>query len=439
MKLRMLPAIAAAFVASGSAIAWAADAAVEDLRSQINALQSKVASLEAKSVTAADVDAKVQKVLEDAERRSQLGGGTMLAGYQNGKFIIQSADGNYLINPNIQFQLRYIANSVSDDGSGDDEIDTGFELRRLKLGFAGNAITPDLTYNFVWATDRKSGNFKLEDAWVRYQISKPWAVFGGQFKDFAFHEKSVSSKRQLAVERSLMNELLAGGHTDYVQGIGVAWQNETLRAQLAFHDGAKSSNTNWEDYTTDAVSGKTSGSHFGGTGRVEWMAVGNSWKQYDDFSALKNKEDLLVFGAGANLTQAGSADVFYHTVDVQWEPQAVRGLSLYAALVGRSSDDGSLSTYDYGALVQAGYLFTDKWEVFGRYDVTRYEEVAVGAEDTYHEITTGVNYYLAGHNAKFTMDLTYLPNGSPAKQDGLGFVGSDESQVIGRVQFQLLL
>jgi hypothetical protein len=58
-----------------------------------------------------------------------------------------------------------------------------------------------------------------------------------------------------------------------------------------------------------------------------------------------------------------------------------------------------------------------------------------------HEVTVGVNYYIKGHNAKFTADLTYLPNGSPLGADALGILPqkSADPQVVGRVQFQLAL
>lgn len=435
---RRVPAVLAGVVAGTGALALAAEATTQDLRAQVQALQAKVEALEAKSVTAADVDATVKRVLADADARSQLlPPGALTAGYNNGRFVIQSSDGKFLLNPQLQFQTRYVANWTKGEGGSNDENEDGFEIRRLKFGFGGNAWSPDLTYQFVWGTDRKSGTPKLEDAWVRYSLSPSWWVFGGQFKDFWTHEATVGSKRTLAAEASLLNQLLGEGQTDYVQGLGGGWEGERLRASIALHDGAKSANTNFEDYATDATTGKTTGSNFGTSIRGEWLAVGDKWKPYDDFSALGNKTDLLVFGAGADLTEAGSDNIIYHTVDAQWEPLAVRGLSLYGALVGRQTDRED-STYDYGALAQVGYLLNQKWEVFGRYDVTRFDDAGDAKHDTFHELTAGVNYYVNGHNAKLTLDLTYLPNGAPAKTDGLGFVESNEAEAVARVQFQLL-
>ena len=36
-----------------------------------------------------------------------------------------------------------------------------------------------------------------------------------------------------------------------------------------------------------------------------------------------------------------------------------------------------------------------------------------------------MNYYLNGHAAKFTLDVTYLPNGVPRDQDGIGVLDPD--------------
>jgi hypothetical protein len=49
-----------------------------------------------------------------------------------------------------------------------------------------------------------------------------------------------------------------------------------------------------------------------------------------------------------------------------------------------------------------------------------------------------VNYYLHGHDAKITLDGSYLPNGSPADVDGLGYLtDNDRGEWVARVQFQL--
>jgi hypothetical protein len=173
--------------------------------------------------------------------------------------------------------------------------------------------------------------------------------------------------------------------------------------------------------------------------------MGN-WKQYDDFTALGNTETLLAFGAGASYAEVTVSDILFHTVDVQYETGP---LGLYAAYVGLYNEPKgavvqSGGVYDKGFLVQAGYMLNEKWEVFGRYDQVMLDgdRLAAGAEDSFPEITVGVNYYLHGHAAKFTVDGVFAPNGVPTgdfSQTGLLDPDGDESQFVIRTQFQILL
>jgi hypothetical protein len=156
-----------------------------------------------------------------------------------------------------------------------------------------------------------------------------------------------------------------------------------------------------------------------------------------------------VFGVGADITQAAAADVLRGTADVQYE--ATNKLAIYGALHANYSDindpEGEIdddSTDDYGALVQAGYLLTDQLEVFGRYDIVQLDQETDGGEDTFNEITAGINYYLgdkgnAVHKAKLSLDVTYLPDGSPSAQTAQGVLAGEEDQVVVRAQFQLIL
>jgi hypothetical protein len=86
-------------------------------------------------------------------------------------------------------------------------------------------------------------------------------------------------------------------------------------------------------------------------------------------------------------------------------------------------------------------MLTDRWEPFVRYSLVSLDTGAAGSDDNYHEVTAGVNYYVHGHAAKFTLDLTYLPNGVPSDQNGIGELDpdADDDQFVLRGQFQLLL
>jgi hypothetical protein len=437
----------------------------EELAEQLRQLQARVAELEAKqpasspatSPTAADVDRVVHDVLTDAERRSRLmmqdvglTGGFDL---ERSKFFIRSGDGNFLLMPGFLFQARNTTNVTTgdDDGAGggdddDDEIENGFEVRRMRFYFTGNVFTPELTYRFQWESASNGGGVFLQDAFVRYAFARDWAVQVGQFYDEFSHEQSMLDPFTLAADRSLVNALIGGGQTERVQGAMLIYDDrEHWSAQLAFHDGFNSDNT---DFTDDAGGGSAflgvAPTDFGVSGRVDYFFSGTR-KAYENFTALGTTEDLLVLGAGADFSQGGDSDALFHVIDLQYENTS--GCGGYLALHGLARDVGAGSAvpagdyYDWGVLAQASHLFTRSLEGFVRYDFTRIDEdaLAAGAENELHEVTVGGNYYFQKHNVKFTLDVTWLPNGVPINLPALGFVASDEDEFVIRAQLQLFI
>lgn len=438
----------AAAVALGSTTARAADPSYDELKQQVQSLQSRLEQVEARSTTlsAQQVDATVERVLRDAEQRSKLlaveGGFT--AGYDRG-FFIKSDDGNYSLRPGLLFQYRAITNHRSD---GDDDTQHGFEVRRLRPRFDGNFLTPDLTYSFVLDAARSGGSVTLLDAWAQWRFAPQWAVKVGQFRESWTHEGDVSDNQQLTVERSLLDTLLGGNQVERVQGASLIYggtKDDSVRAEVTYHDGALSKNTDFRDAQPGASAGDppTFISNFGFGGRVEYKVFGD-WANYRDFSAKGNKEDLLIVGAGIDWSQVGDTDTYRYTVDAQWENTT--GWNVYGALLGVCTDiDGDTNRFDWGGIVQAGYLINPAWEVFARYDLIQLDDDFVAPEDLFNEFTVGVNYFLgengaAGHRAKITVDLIYLPDGAPSNQTGTGVLTNPgEDEFVLRGQFQLVL
>jgi hypothetical protein len=426
--------------------AGAEQATQQELQAKIRALETRVAELEARdrqnAADSRDADAVIHAVMQDARRRSDaLGPLLSAAGHEDG-FFLRSADGKFLLRPEIFFQFRGVVTHREDAPSGGGtDTDSGFEVRRMEFAIEGNAFTEKLTYEFRAVADRDGGDWFLEDAWLQYEFKKAWAILFGQFRDPVFHEELVSSKRLLAVDRTLVNRLLASS-TGFVQGVSLVYgdADTPLHAAAAFHDGAGSINTPF----FDAIGEPGFVENFGIAGRAEYKLFGD-WKNYKDFTARGSNKDLLVVGAAADWTQGRNTDVVSATVDVQWE--TAKGLGLYAALLSNYFDFRNTATsgsrFDWGGLLQASYLFTGNWETFARYDFTSLDDDSL-SNDTFNEFTVGLNYYLGpngsfGHGAKLTLDLTYLPDGSPADATGLGTLASEGSEILLRGQFQLVL
>ena len=437
---------------SAAALAWSASLAgaaeptappAADLQQEIEALRAEVRELRAKqdeavaakpAYTAADVEAAVDSVLRDADKRSTLLAETssFYGGYIDDKFQIRSADGNFSLSPGLWLQLRSVS-SFNENGKseGRDNADNGFEMRRLKLTFDGNAFSPKLVYHFMWATDRKTGNLVNEEAYVRWQFADRFAVKAGNYKELIYQETATSSRRKLAVDVSLVGQVLFNGDV-YSQGVELNYddgKDGSIQALVGFSDGYGSVNTNFQDPPTN-------GFDFGVYGRAQYKVFGD-WKAYADQSALGLKKDLLVVGAGFDWSENGDTDVLRHAVDAQFETGK---LALFAAFVGRYIERGAgESTWDCGALVQAGYLIDAQLELFGRYSYLKLDGASTD-ENQFHEITVGANYYLKGHSAKVTVDIGWLPNGSPANFDGIGVLANDgDNQFYLRGQFQLAI
>jgi hypothetical protein len=450
-----MSALVAAVYSTGAVGLLAAEPTYQELLEENQQLKARIEADAARpTLNTQDVDATVRSVLHDADLHSQyLAAQPGVAGWDNG-FYIGSEDGNYLLKPGVQVQFRNVTTLRQDAKNGDSEDgQNGFEFRRLYFRFDGNAITKDLTYSFSWEANRAGGNVSLLDAFVKYHFTDHWAVRAGQFKDPVQHARILPPYNELAVETSLVETLIGGGLTDRVQGVSLIYgdyaKDTPLYAEVAFHDGANSRNTDFRDVVPNATVGlpPTFQANYGFAGRVEYKLFGD-WKDYRDFTAKGAKTDLLVLGAGADYTQRDNADQYLPTADIQWKSPT--GWAAYGAFFARvieaRNTTNSNTRFDWGAQGQISYLFTPAWEVFGRYDITKFDDdfVSAGAEDTFHEITAGVNYYLgrdgsAVHKAKITVDVGYLPNGSPSDQTGVGALAGTESQFIIRGQFTFQL
>jgi hypothetical protein len=447
MKLVRPPrtaALVAAVITTGATSLLAADPSYQQLLEENQHLKARLeAQVTQRQFNPRDVDATVSSVLSDADLHSRLlASQPAVAGWDNG-FYIRSEDGNYLIKPGLQAQFRSVTTSRENAKNDDaDDIQNGFEFRRLRFRLDGNALSPNLTYSFVWDVNRSSGNVTLLDAWTKYHLNSDWAIKAGQFKDPVHHERLLSAFSLLAVDRTLVESIIGGNLTDRVQGVSLIFgdynNSNPLYAEVAFRDGSNSKNTDFRD---------TDQGNYGFAGRIEYKLAGD-WKDYRDYTAKGARQDLLVLGAGVDYTQRDNADQFLPTADIQWKTPT--GWAAYAALYIRDiqshNTPGDTSRFDWGAQAQLSYLFTPAWEVFGRYDLTRFDSdfVASNAENTFHELTAGVNYYLgeignALHKAKLTLDVSYLPNGAPSDQTGIGVLAGTDAQFVIRGQFTFQL
>jgi len=419
-----------------------------------------------------EIRAIVSEMMADANTRSSLlqSGGN--AGH-DGMFFLADSEGNFRLNVTGQVQFRYIgnvgnANNLTDGG----DYTGGFQTTRTKLEFTGNAVLPNLIYR-IQGNFAPTGGFALQDAYVGYAFDNGLTFLWGQFKAPLHREELVDSKYQLAVDRSFANSLFSPTRT---QGVAMNYRNDDINFTTGFTDGANALNT---DFTSDSqvYAGIPTPASVGGgeadwafTARLEWKLAGE-WGAFKDFTSMAGSEFAAMLGVAAhyegNSTLPGfgvgtTADVKVaaYTADLSLEGD---GWNFFTAFMGFSSDyeglvdiDGdaaadNVSFTDLAVIVQGGVFIPDTdWEFFGRWDGIFLDNDRPGG-DNFNTVTFGLNWYWAGHAAKFTLETQVFldeslgVNGVPlaAAAGGLntfkGFVGDDDSgEVVIRAQFQLL-
>ncbi|HEY2585012.1 MAG TPA: hypothetical protein VGI81_04515, partial [Tepidisphaeraceae bacterium] len=126
------------------------------------------------------------------------------------------------------------------------------------------------------------------------------------------------------------------------------------------------------------------------------------------------------------------------------------GWSLYAAYLGRyhrgvtpknSKSKLTVDTYDPTFRFQAAWATGPHWEPYGRYEYVHFDsrEFPAGTQTNVQIVTAGVNYYLYGQAAKLSLDLNYLPNGSPVTDDGFGILANNgHTELVARAQLQVV-
>ena len=464
-------AVGAALTLSAAGVAGAAESTSPDVLSKLQALEAKVQSQDAEIAKlrgtqndswldqrrAEEVRELIREVLNDADSRASLFQEGAVAGYDAG-FWIGSPDGANLLKIGGEGQIRYIYTNAESTVTSVDETETGFQLRRFRLNFAGNFINKNLTYGVRLALDRSNGNVQFDNAFVGYKFADGWRVQAGSFKPQFLQEENVSGFSQLAVERTYLADYFT---LDYVQGAEVTFEAEVFRAAATVSDGSYTGfGTSTEfnnDRTEVAVAGR---------GEVK---IAGDWKQFRDFTvwstdklgillgvaaAYELGEEGRGGGGGINTNQT-AADIFKWTADVSVEYNI---FNFHAAVTGQSFDDknnSNITSLDgadqLGFVIQGGvFVIPDVVEVFARYEWIDFDGVyyrnnggtaqtgtANLASDELGIVTFGVNYYLKKHNAKITLDLQWALDPVTVANSGGGLqAGTEDDQISIRVQAQ---
>lgn len=344
-----------------------------------------------------------------------------------------------------QIQARYQVN-IRDDASTtlanpDDDLTLGFSMRRAKVFVSGD-VTDNISANLSFAFSRSSGAAALEDAYADWAINEDFTLRMGQFKTQLIREENVSAKRQLASDRSVVNETL---NMDRSQGVEAHFGGDSWRGAIGFTDGINTDNTAFNS---------SSEADYGLNARFEFLMGGEAeWSQFKQFTSWRGSNAGGMLGAAIAFQSmgdtnpsnpAGSSDMTTATVDFSW---VADGWNAYVAGIWQSASPAVGADTDvYGIVAQGGFFVTDQDELFARWDVFMPDDSNAPADDDFNTITVGWNHYFTpeSHAAKFTLDLQYFLDATTmstgvATSDGHNLLPDSEDGQIGlTAQMQFL-
>ena len=309
------------------------------------------------------------------------------------------------------------------DGA-DEELETGFEFSDLQTYLSGRIPGPNISYYMM--LESSSGSVTLADAYVTWANSDGnWGIRAGQFRDPESLEWLIAEKHLLSAYRSLAHQLLNGDNR--VQGVSFIFApGDRMRGEVAVHDGFFSANTEFFDSIDSEF-------HIGLSGRFEWLMAG-LWEDYKSFSSYGMGEDeeddsLMALGVGASMSWEDGDDRDGHlTGDFMWKTGKIGTFfALHVNPIWQGGDD----FMNFGGTAQLSYLVNDEMEPFIRGSVVIADDELVGpaAEDTFFEITGGLNWYPFPEirdRFRLISDISVLPNGSPFDITGPNYPGTEE-------------
>jgi len=339
-----------------------------------------------------------------------------------------SADSSFSLS--ISGRIQSLAESRFDLNNNDNNS-VDFSIRRLRLNFAGSAISKRFSYRIQLCFSQRdvssdnsavANNLFLRDAMLFYAPNKHWRFGFGQTKLPGNRQRQTSSGNLQMVDRSNTNALFT---LDRDKGLWITNTNKVgkqtvLSNTLAISSGEGRINSD-----------RSTGLCY--SFRSEILPFGE-FKNNGDFVeadlffednlklsigfvySYNNKTSRVAGQLGEYLYNNQRADIHYYGADFMLKK---KGWSLTGELFRRVSDNGiSINPSNpskvnavysgTGLMLQTGYLVSKTNEISARYGFTMPDKRVSKYLIRQHEYMLGYSHYFFRHNLKLQTDIGYL-------------------------------
>lgn len=421
----------------------------ESMRGQIDELRARTEDNWLTEERAKQIRGLVEDVLADTDQRASLLNDGIMAGWSE-HFFLADAFGRFLLQFEGLSQIRFVYNYLDRA----DRSRFGLENTRTQLTFRGHLYSDDFEYLVRMESTPHpqpnagiaAGAFGLTDTWLRYHLTNDWSIRVGQFKLPFLREELVASQQQMAVERSLVNEATSIGRST---GLEFAYHDSMHAFSVVLNNGMSNRQTVLrETMGVPRINRPAIGENveYSFTARYERLFQG-AWDQFDDFTSPMGEEPGVLFGIAAH-TQRNEEQ--FEQIIGESAPYSLSATADLSIEWGGASAFGSV-TYHYvdhpqfqvfqvfGVVGQVAVYVAPKWELFLRGEFIQVENVNGGgaAAGDMTLVTLGGNYYIEGHDIKWTTDVGFaITKVSPFFASDLAGWRDANDQFLGEVVFR---
>lgn len=284
------------------------------------------------------------------------------------------------------------------DSDGSHGQDSGFESRRVRLGFQATMFDRLTVHaQAISGSDFEPAYNGFTELWVRWQFAESLNLTVGQQKHRFTHDRNVSSRYMSFMERSMFTNMMG---LDYTPAVTLSGRVDKLDYYAGFFSNSAGTDM-WDSFTE-----LNSGSSF--------LAAATY-----DLGHFLGAETASFYGgylhseAHANATNLTRFDDALAGALIFTDGPAAFVAELTAGFGGARGDAIGLN-------LQPSYFLTDTLEVVSRYQLAsssqatglssqrRYERLAgLGNGDAYQAVYLGLNHYIAGHRLKLLTGMEY--------------------------------